>query len=335
MSLQQMLLGAGGGGTVTGQVTFEAGEGATNTVNTYNTTWTVPAGVTSISVLCIGRGGKGESGYYGGAGGSLTWLNDIEVNPGDTYNIYVCGGYDTEDNFPNAPYQSDELWQVGSRFKGTNSNTSRSLNMVAYAADRHLQGLVGGASGQVSYNPNISGSVPYNTYHGGTGGLWATHTSWGTTTNYYGAGGGCAGYEGDGGNGGYGYVSGSTNGDNPESSSGGGAGGYSAWRNSSGNSSGQANSMMAGAGGGTGIYGKGSDGAKPAANSEGDAGQGGSGGYPTNNSTSTGVPSGGYGGGSADYTTGHASTNQGGRGCVRIIWPGDSRQYPNTLTTDQ
>ena len=334
MPIQQMLLGAGAVGTATGQVTFEAGEGATNTINTYNTTWTVPAGVTSISVLCIGRGGKGESGYYGGAGGSLCWLNDIAVNPGDTYNIYVCGGYDTEDNFPNTPYQNDELWQVGSRFRGTNSNTSRSVNMVAYAADRHLQGKVDGDGGSIYYNPSLSGYTSGHHY-GGTGGSWVSHQSWGTVTNYYGAGGGCAGYDGDGGNGGYGYVAGSNNGDNPDSNSGGGAGGYSAWVNSAGNTSGQATALMAGAGGGTGKFGKGSDGAKPAANSEGDAGQGGSGGYPTNNSTSTGSPSGGYGGGSADYTTGHGSSNQGGRGCVRIIWPGDSRYYPNTLTTDQ
>ena len=81
--------------------------------------------------------------------------------------------------------------------------------------------------------------------------------------------------------------------------------------------------------------GKGSDGAKPGANQFGDAGGGGSGGYPTNNSTSTGSPSQGYGGGSANYTTGHGASNQGGRGCVRIIWPGDTRYYPNTLTTDQ
>jgi len=334
MPTQQMLLGIGSSGPVTGQVTFEAGQGATNTVNSYNTTWTVPTGVTSISVLCIGRGGKGEAGYYAGAGGNLCYLNNIAVNEGDTYTIYVCGGYSVTSNFPNSPYTNDEMWQVGSRFVGTNSNTSRSINMVAYAADRQSQGLIDSNGGAITYNPSLSGYT--GAYHyGGTGGAWSNASGWGSSSNYFGAGGGCAGYSGNGGNGGSGSGQTSSNGDNPATGSGGGAGGYSAWVSSSGATSGQATSLHAGCGGGTGNLGKGSDGAKPGANQFGDAGGGGSGGYPTNNSTSTGSPSQGYGGGSANYTTGHGASNQGGRGCVRIIWPGDTRYYPNTLTTDQ
>jgi len=59
MPIQQMLLGAGG--TVTaapGQVDLTPG----------TTSWTVPAGVTSVSVVCIGGGAIATSGNGGGGG---------------------------------------------------------------------------------------------------------------------------------------------------------------------------------------------------------------------------------------------------------------------------
>lgn len=66
------------------------------TAGTY--TWTVPAGVTSISVAGVGGGGGGSqkaSGGSGGAGAQLKYINNIPVTPGDTYTIVIGSGGST------------------------------------------------------------------------------------------------------------------------------------------------------------------------------------------------------------------------------------------------
>ena len=55
----------------------------------YTHTWTVPEGVNSVSVVCIGAGGGGmyynnSQSYFtyamgGGGGGALAWINDVTV----------------------------------------------------------------------------------------------------------------------------------------------------------------------------------------------------------------------------------------------------------------
>lgn len=58
-------------------------------------TWTVPAGVTSISVLGVGAGGGGAqntTGGSGGSGGALTFVNNIPVTPGEQYTIVIGAG---------------------------------------------------------------------------------------------------------------------------------------------------------------------------------------------------------------------------------------------------
>lgn len=67
-------------------------------------TWTVPAGVTSISILGVGGGGGGaqnSSGGSGGSGGSLNFVNNLAVTPGDTYTIVVGGGGSPGTSFGN------------------------------------------------------------------------------------------------------------------------------------------------------------------------------------------------------------------------------------------
>jgi len=58
--------------------------------------WTVPAGVYAIYVLCVaggGGGGQGGGGYYGGGGGSgEVYYKLINVTPGQTINYAVGGG---------------------------------------------------------------------------------------------------------------------------------------------------------------------------------------------------------------------------------------------------
>lgn len=54
-------------------------------------TWTVPSGVTSICVVCVGAGGQGGSGdpINGGGGGALAYVNNVSVTPGSTYSVLV------------------------------------------------------------------------------------------------------------------------------------------------------------------------------------------------------------------------------------------------------
>jgi hypothetical protein len=76
--------------TVTGQQSYTS-------PGTY--TWTAPAGVNDVSVVCIGGGGGGGP-NNGGNGGSLGWKNNIPVIPGQTYTVVVGrGGYGGSNDF--------------------------------------------------------------------------------------------------------------------------------------------------------------------------------------------------------------------------------------------
>lgn len=56
-------------------------------------TWTAPAGVTSVCAVLVGKGGNGSQypafGRGSGGGGALTYGNDIQVTPGDTYQFSI------------------------------------------------------------------------------------------------------------------------------------------------------------------------------------------------------------------------------------------------------
>ena len=57
-------------------------------------TWTAPAGVTSVSVVCVGGGGGGYVTYAGngGGGGALRYVNNIVVTPASTYSVVIGAG---------------------------------------------------------------------------------------------------------------------------------------------------------------------------------------------------------------------------------------------------
>lgn len=318
MGIQQLLLGAAAG-TGAGQVDFDD-----HTTLDYSTTWTVPDGVEKISVLCIGRGGRG-SGYNGGGGGNLAYFNSITVVPGDVYTIYICGGYNATDDCTLSPYTNDERYTVGSQIRWL-SGSGSAWRLIAYAAQDQYNGSTGGH--EWHQTSLVHGSFVENV--GGNGGAGNTSSGWGATNHYFGGGGGAAGYSGDGGNG---DTQAQANANAEAGSGGGGGGGDHGWyQDPSGNYDGTA--WHGGGGGGVGKYGSGSNGAAGAAS--GYSGTGGSGGTP-GSSVGNGNP-GTYGGGSAanfNQGTGTFPTTVGGKGLVRIIWPGDERYYPNTGTTDQ
>ena len=271
----------------------------------------VPEGVTSISMVCVGAGGRGgtfRSGNSyrtggGGGGGGLGYKNNVAVSPGEQLTI--------------------EVGSATSRLSG--AGNSRVLR--------------GGHLGVVLCAGNRGGDAPVNEYGQGEGGGYTGDGGGKGGNGGYansrvgsgGAGGGAGGYSGAGGAGG-GIGSSSTG--RGAGGSGGGAGG--------GNSS-QDTGINAGGGGGGG--GVGLEGQGNSASARGitrfAGGYGGSGGSSGVNGSSsrsgTGGRYGGGGGGGDSWSAGvgtRAASNFGAQGAVRIIWPGNRRSFPSTYAAE-
>jgi hypothetical protein len=259
-------------------------------------TFTVPTGVTSIAVVCVGAGGGGggsdgddETGG-GGGGGALAYVNNITTTPGESLTVTVgtAGGGGAAG---------------GNGSAGGNTSLDRSGTTLCQA-----NGGSGGLGGRSSSNA-AGGTV--NTGTGGAGGDGGSGSNRNTTNA--GGGGGAGGYSGAGGDGS------DENTSNPTAGSGGGGGGglRSTFYTS------------VGGGGGVGVLGEGTSGA--AGDVVNPGGYGGSGGQDGH----VGGQAGGlYGGGGAGAATDTAVGWDGSDGAARIIW-GDGRSFPSTLTTDQ
>ena len=218
-------------GVASGAISMDNGHGKSSGGQTeYTTTgsysWTCPAGVTSVSVVCVGHGGYFETGGTaaapggGGAGGGLGYINNYSVTPGSTYTVVVGGaGVDTY-------------------FVST--------------------GIVKGGWGSSGRTPN-GGTRRGGGYYplGGNGGDGGLYCYWGDGD---GAGGGAGGYSGNGGwggrgegffNGGIGYGGGGGGGGYPGSASSAGGGGVGLQGQGSSGAAG-INSGTSGGGGGSG-----------------------------------------------------------------------------------
>jgi len=268
-------------------------------------TWIAPAGVTSVSAVCVGGGGGGGNGWANaaGSGGGLGWKNNIAVTPGQAYTVVVGA--------------------AGTRSGLTAGGNSYFISLATVA------GYGGGnaSSALDTYGPNK------NVYGGGWvgdgGGAGGYASSWT-------GGGGAGGYTGQGGNNGNNGSGGGGGGGTHYSStygtgSGGGTGIYGAgasglagrsrdgtlWPSSSvtgfGGSAGSTAAGFSGVGGGTG----------------GRQGETASYGQPYVSSITGGFPGGGGGGPGTSYGGG-----DGGSGAVRLIW-GAGRAFPATQTADQ
>ena len=248
-------------------------------------TWTVPAGVREVCVVCVGAGGSGQGNYGGGgSGGCLQYGNTISVTEGDTHSITVgTGGSGLAGGETAAVFGSLGVYAGGGTVGSDNGGA--------------------GASPATSRSSNVPSTGGGNSGAGG-GGLVAP--------NPYvaGGGGGAGGYSGNGGNGAYHNANGT--------SGSGGAGGGGGSRASS-----QYCGYSWGAGGGgVGLNGQGADGAggayelTPGCNAPGtypvNGGGGGSGG-----ATSTKLGGAQYGGGGP---SGYTAQWQGANGAVRIVW---------------
>lgn len=326
MPIQQMLLGGGKPPADVGDQKYSYGTGSF--------TWTCPDNTEYVSVFVCSGGGAGggnaQQWSYGGGGqgGSTAYRNTIAVTAGQNYTVVVGAGGTT--------VGGNQTDGGDSYFNGA-SNTSTNVKAP------------GGRKGETCNNCTAGDSQYMNNSHfvadtnatgwGGTGGRGASGS---------GGGGGAAGYGGNGGLGGRANYSSDINWrlkpqDSPTSvyppscgNEGGAGGGHHRWGSHYGNSG--------GAGGGVGLYGKGSNGCPPggAGSNPTSGANWGVGGYPGSggnqggngayNSAGNGGLFGGGGGGSGGLPT---TGGDGGRGFVRIIYPGDLRYWPSTRTGNE
>ncbi len=293
-------------------VTFSIGPltGAAQTLFTTTgaQSWTVPDGVTSISVVCIG-GGEGGGAEYGGDGGGLRYVNNISVTPGETLTVTVGAGGAAD----NSSFTSS------AGVNGGNSSLARSGTILCLAR--------GGAS--------ASGTLVGSGGSGGNGGAPypAPNANYGTPYSG-GGGGGAGGYSGNGGNG-----ASNTTAATAGAGGGGGGGGLDTSNATNDDVSLLSYGSDGSGGGGVGPYGSGSNGAAGTTGATPTGGGGGSSGNNGANAGTGGLYGGGGGGGYTTFVQGGAESGSsagiGADGCVRIIWPGNARQFPSTRTTDE
>lgn len=263
--------------------------------------WECPAGVTSVSVVCVGGGGGGSGttlGGSGGGGGGLGWKNNIAVTPGLLYTV-VVGVRGTSTSPANTTAGGDSYF--------INTTTVRGIG-GSRATGSQIAGAGGGFVGD----------------GGGTGGNGGSAAS----TAQCGGGGGAAGYSGNGGNGGTGTTNNSTGG--AGGGGGGGGGGGSADTAGSGGGVGLLGEGTSGlAGAGTTADGRGGQGGSGGTDAS----------FFTTATTAQNIYSatvrsnpGNYGGGCGGSENGTGElANAGGTGAVRIIW-GAGRAFPSTNT---
>jgi len=305
----------------TGQDDATPGQAEFTTPGTF--TWTAPADVTKVAVVCVGGGGGGQASAQaynavsscGGAGGGLGWRNNIYVTPGESYTVVVgAGGDGLSSGEGSGKWGSDSYFINAQTVKGGGGN----------AADR-TQNSVGG-----TYVGDGGGN-------GGKGNIGSGYAG--------GGGGGAGGYSGNGGDAVAPYPDTTGTPGNDGQGGAGGSGGGSVTGN-------YAYYDIAGAGsggGGVGILGEGPSGAGGTGGrtntsyGTGNAGGGGSGGQQGSGvglgyqGQRLGATYGGGGGGGGSQFSAepyHAYNGaDGGHGAVRIIW-GSGREFPNINTGD-
>ena len=267
-------------------------------------TWTVPAGVTECSVVCVGAGGKsgiGNSGLAAG-GGALAYKNEITVVPGNTASITVGS--------------------TGNH-SGNNGNAG-GASTFSYGSTSVVAGGGGGGQGDGNQSSGMSagsGGTPTGYTGGGNGGDGGTdYVNWGGP-----GAGGAGGYAGNGGTGA------STTGDGNNAVNGGNGTGGSG----GGGGKGGQSEVGGGGGGGVGMYGQGASGSggtgHPSNATVGGGGGAGSGGSAGGSGQgASGGQGGNYGGGHGG-PQGGGTGNSGAQGAVRIVW-GTGRSFPNNAS---
>ena len=266
-----------------------------------NAQFVVPDGVTLLSAVCVGPGGRAGSGENGrrmgggGGGGALCWANEIPVTPGEVLDIIVG--------------QASQVTAVYNAVSAVVTSISRKgVVLMAATSGRHGRpgsfsngSGPGGFGGTYTHHASLTNKGGGNGGNGGFGGSWS-----GPNDASSGGGGGAAGYTGNGGKGGNG---------------GSGTSGYYSWN--------VGGAPDKDSGGGTGVSMPGSGGGNYIGGGVGLQGRAETG-VPLNRSDH-GVPGSSpgpyYGAGSSGPGT--SAQN----GACRLIW-GTGRAFPNTKTAD-
>jgi len=338
----------------TGTATTQAPTGSVSFTCPGFYSWTVPTGVTSISALVISGGTSGSAGqgahygpsydeygrlnycgdYFsagqGGQGGQASWRNNVTVTPGQTLYIRVADvgqpvGYcymgDTSYISTQTPYQAS----YNNYYYNTWRNSIVAAGRYCFYTTTFFPG-----------NPQSLGNVGYLTLGTPSGSSAASLGGPNTVTfrgtwfgSYYGGSGPCASKSSGGGGGGgaslasegsvypWNISSGYVRGTGGSSAAGGCPFGSTPTYNSK---TGQAGSYAGGAGGNSpGTYSNGTQGYGSGALYGSSASQGSVGGISA-------------GGGGISVQTGGItrSPNDSARGAVRIVYPGNTRSWPNT-----
>lgn len=173
MGKKGIMAGAGAGGAP-----VEYGEAVFTTPGSYS--YTIPDGVTEISVVAVGGGANGgvHGSGFGGNGGNLAWRNSINVTPGQTIDVYVGNG--------GQALQSDG---VRSYVSGSGISTTEAPGGY-YGNPSRTNPSSTGDGGGLGGNPQ-SGTAPHG--GGGAGG----YTGNGGHNGQAGSGGGGAGGHGN------------------------------------------------------------------------------------------------------------------------------------------
>jgi hypothetical protein len=166
----------------------DQGGGSTAYTSGGTYSWTCPAGVFSVSVVCVGAGGSVRS---GAGGGGLGWKNNIPVVPGQSYTVVVGAG-----GVSGTPAQNYYA-QSGGHSYFINTSTVAGFGGSAGSAEPYGDaavsgeggGYVGDGGGNGGRGTNSGyGTSPTNatTYgSGGGGGGEGFTVSGGSVTAYY------------------------------------------------------------------------------------------------------------------------------------------------------
>lgn len=147
-------------------------------------TWTVPEGVTSICVACVGAGGNGivrtafGGWWVGGSGGGLTYKNNIAVTPGQVISYTVATGAGTSTTF--------QSLNAASGSNGFEPGSSGAVNYGGVSSGGDVN-YTGGSSNGISGGSSVGGAAATVFGNGATG--TGTGTNFGSGIVPYGGGG--------------------------------------------------------------------------------------------------------------------------------------------------
>jgi hypothetical protein len=184
------------------------GQQAYTTAGTF--TWVAPAGVTSVSVVCVGSGGNGISLRVGSSdinasasGGGLGWKNSIAVTPGASYTV-VVGGPNADSYFINTSTVrgGPGAWGGnGGTFTGDGGGNGGGYAFAASSGGGGAGGYTGsGGNGGTTFSPGSGGGGASGASPGsGGGGVGILGQGTSGTTAAQGGSGGSNGFVYDGG----------------------------------------------------------------------------------------------------------------------------------------